>query len=60
MKKPERSVPCTCAIGTGYLVEITWPASRSGPTPCCSCSVERYKALHGEPTFVVTPVLPAK
>ncbi len=50
--------PCTCSRseGTGYLVTISYPASPlSEPTLCCSCTVDTYRALYGEPSFAVTP-----
>lgn len=50
-------IKCECAKGTGYKVEITYPGSPdSGKTPCCSCTVERYEALYGKASFIVTPV----
>ena len=49
-------IKCECAKGT-HKVVITWPHSpKSGATPCCSCTVDTYRVLYGEPTFVVTPL----
>jgi hypothetical protein len=50
------AIKCECATGTGYKVEIRWPASPGIVTPCCTCTIDKYRVMYGEPTFTITPV----
>ena len=51
-------VKCTCTRSTaanpGHLVQITY--GDGSTAPACSCTVARYEAIYGKPSFTVTPV----
>ncbi len=53
-----KTVPCNCAANSGFLVNISHAGSAE-VTLCCSCTVAKYEARYGKPTFTVTPVIVA-